>query len=502
VQLHRETLARAKVHEDSGQFERGLELVAEVLTDAKALAYEPLVAEAYLHKGCIESWTDRAESVRSLSEALWAALANGHTFVAARASSKRGQVMSSDRGQQAKDDLPMIVALNRRIVNDPVAYAEYLNDVGMIHLNVLDAREARRWFEAARDLRVARGLPVDWRVLSTLMNLGHVTKYDKRTLEAVEIYRDIVRQAKEIAPSTHVMYVAFSASLAQAWTDAGRPFDAVGELRQCQTKFALLEGLPSYQRYMLSLNLGEVSRLIGDVSAARAHLSEAQVLCPGGPTCRSVLVQLMLTAAAEGDAAAVQTYHEQISAQEFEHAIHMQTVCEHARALGSLGAWPEVIVELEKARAMIGDPTEANNAVASWETAFELGRAHRKLGDQAAAERELVRALSELRALYSIEAPPHADALYELGELDLDRQRWSEAREHLEAAESIYAKTAETDYLPRARTRFALARALTGTAKLAPPEARDLAQAAIRGLHANNQHDEARLVEAWLEATR
>jgi tetratricopeptide (TPR) repeat protein len=180
----------------------------------------------------------------------------------------------------------------------------------------------------------------------------------------------------------------------------------------------------------------------------------------------------------------------------------MWWIREHARALGSLGAWPAAIVELEKARAMIGDPSEMTNAVASWQVAFELGRARRKLGDHAAAERELAQALVELRALYAIEGPSHADALYELGELALDRQRWSEAHEHLEQAESIYAKTAEADYLPRARARFALARALTGAAKRASPEAHEWARAALRGLRANAKHDEASVVEAWLEATR
>lgn len=505
VQLHRETLARAKVHEDSGQFERGLELVAEVLADAKAIAYEPLVAEAYLHKGCIESWSDGPESERSLSEALWAALSSGHAFVAARASSKRGQVMASHlgRGQQAKDDLPMIVALNRRIVDDPVTYAEYLNDVGMIHVHRYEPREARPWLEAAQDLRVAQGLPVDWRNMSTLLNLGHVATYEKRFLDAIEIARDLARQAAEVAPSTHVMLMVTSATLAGALANAGRPFEAMAELRRCQTVFALVEGVPLYQRYQFTNHLGWASREIGELSAARGYLVEAQTGCPLGPGCENTTIQLMLVAADDGDATAVQTYYEQISALELDHAKRMEVVHQHARALGGLGAWPEAIVELERARAMIGDPTEMPYAVAvaSWEVAFELGRAHRKLGDQAAAERELLRALSELRALYAIEGPSHAAALYELGELDLDRQRWSEAREHLEQAESLYALTAETDYLPRVRTRFALARALTGSDQLASAEARELAQAAIRGLRANAQHDEARAVEAWLEAT-
>jgi tetratricopeptide (TPR) repeat protein len=386
------------------------------------------------------------------------------------------------------------------ISDDPVAYAEYLNDVGIIHMCLSDTPEARRWLEAARDLRVARGLPVDWRTWSTLLSLGEITRQENHTLEAMEIYRDVERQLEKIAPTSPGMHFPVASTIASTLIDAGRPFDAVAELVRCQTKFALVE-VPQHQRFNLSWDLGKASRLVGDLPPSRTYLREAQALCPVGPTCWNVLHELMLTAAAEGDATAVQTYYGQISAQELDRANRMRMVREHARALGSLDAWPEAILKLERAQAMIGDPTEVIDATASWEVAFELGRAHRKIGDLATAERELAKALVELRALHPVEAPPHAEVLYELGELALDRRRWSEALGHLEEAESIFALTAEDDYLPRARTRFARARALTGTTKLASPEARQLAQAAIRGLRANSKHDEARVVEAWLEAS-
>ncbi|MFY0539191.1 serine/threonine-protein kinase [Nannocystis pusilla] len=51
VQQHRETLARAEVHEHTAQTRLGLQLVESVLADATATTYEPLLAEAHLRKG-------------------------------------------------------------------------------------------------------------------------------------------------------------------------------------------------------------------------------------------------------------------------------------------------------------------------------------------------------------------------------------------------------------------------------------------------------------------
>lgn len=497
VQGHRETLARAKVHEDSGQFERGLELVAEVLADQEAATYEPLIAEAYLHKGCIETWTDPTASVKSLSTALWKGLATGHAFVAARASSKRAQ-MSMFRAEKSKNDLDMVMALNRRIMDDPAAYAEYLSDVGHVHLLMWDWREARKWLDAARELRVTQGLRADWRSVATLLVLGHAACWEKNNIEAASIYREVTRQIKAIFGSSHPAMMMGVASLAGVLTTGGRPHAAIAEIRACLTHFERVEGVPPHNRYNLLLMLGHAEHQIGDLQASNEHLSAARSFVPSGYDDSQLLIQLMHNAAAQGEATAVQSYHTQLAGRELEPTFRMMVIREHARALGSLGAWREAVAELEEVRAMIGAPSTTAEAAESSALAFELGRAYRKLGDQAAAERELERGLVEERALYPVEGPTHALVLYELGELALERERWTQALVHFEAAESIYAATAEIDYLPRVRTRFARARALTETAKLAPPEARQLADAALQGLRANAQHEDAAEVESWL----
>lgn len=76
--------------------------------------------------------------------------------------------------------------------------------------------------------------------------------------------------------------------------------------------------------------------------------------------------------------------------------------------------------------------------------------------------------------------------------------RRDEAREYLREAESNYAATAESDYVPLAATRFAHARALTDVAAPASAEARALGEAALQAFTANDKHTEAHAVEAWL----
>jgi tRNA A-37 threonylcarbamoyl transferase component Bud32/tetratricopeptide (TPR) repeat protein len=497
VQAHRETLARAQVHEDAGQDQLGLELVAKVLADEQALAYQPLLAEAYLRKGCLEMATDPTASEHSLAQALWVALATGHATVAAQASSKRGFVHAAilSQYQRALDDVPMITALNQRVIDDVGLYAEYLNNVGNIYLSVDDWLESRRWLEQARDLRVARAQPMDWRGVATLSNLGIIDLFELRNVEAYAVFDAVADESLAVFPSTHRFHISFGLGRAEALFGAGRPRAGIDELRRYLQGFEL-ESFPYLKASVLGL-LGLFERECGDVDASREHLLEAHSLMPGD---WKVLAQLMRTAAAAGDGVAVQAYQDQLSA-----ATAQQLPSARAFALGhygvalrELGATREAVVELERARSLVSDGTTVADGRLSADLSFDLGGAYRELGDHEAAERELERAYTEMCALFPAVGPTHAHVLRELGELALDRGRFDEARTQLEQAASIYLATAEPDYLPLARTRFALARALTGANERAPIEAGVLAEAALIAMHANRRHVDAHAVEAWL----
>jgi tRNA A-37 threonylcarbamoyl transferase component Bud32/tetratricopeptide (TPR) repeat protein len=506
VEQHRETLARAKVHADVGQSKLGLELVTKVLADAETLTYEPLLAESYLRKGYIESRMDPAEAERSLSRALWTALAIGHAAVAAEASSKRGILygMMLGQHQRAKDDLPMIMALNRRVEDDISIYTEYLGDIGQVYLNTGDWREARQWFEEAHDLRSARMPRVDWKGLAIQSNLGHVAIQDKRFADAVEIFTEVIHDAEALLGPSHVSHLVFSMSLTLALQMAGRPHAALAEIQKCLGKIDSVES--GFERARILAVAAWIERERRDFDVSREYLNDALASTSAdvGVT-GTILNQLMFLAADEGDKPAVHEYQRQRVMYVERHpaadpGVRFALSCDYGRALYTVGATQEAIAELERVRPMLDDAGISSTVSATWrwELALALGKAYRAFGDLDAADRELHLALVELRALHSTDAPPHAEALYELGELELARQRWKQASAHFAEAETIYATTAEADYLPRVRIRFAQAQALTGGAKLASPEARELAEAAVQGLRANAKDEDADVVESWL----
>jgi tetratricopeptide (TPR) repeat protein/tRNA A-37 threonylcarbamoyl transferase component Bud32 len=461
VQAHRETLARALVHEDAGQPQLGLELVAGVLADAEALAYEPLLAEAWLRKGCLEMGGDVVEAERSLTRALWAAVAIGHAAVAAEASSKRGYLHGPVLGQQQRafDDLPMLAALNRRVEDDVGLYAEYLNNVGAIHLAAGDWPEARRWFEQARDLRVARAHPMDWRGVATLFNLGGVALFQGRYVDAEAIVRELARESEAVIPSTHDMHLRFAFLRAQALVGAGRPRAAIAEFRPYLDDVATRVGPPHLRAYLFE-TLGRIEREYGDLSMSRGHLNAAIALTPVDSTSALTLTsEQMLTAAFERDALAVAELYQQLSIAIDDQipSIRARLLGDYGRALHELGSIREAIAELEKAQSIVVASTNVNERSISADLSYDLGKAYRKLGDHAAAERELLRARDQFSELYpDADGRLHADISLELGNLAIDRERWDEARAYLEQAVSAYLESAEPDFPPLTRARAAL----------------------------------------------
>lgn len=136
------------------------------------------------------------------------------------------------------------------------------------------------------------------------------------------------------------------------------------------------------------------------------------------------------------------------------------------------------------------------------EASLELGKLRVAIGELEAAEEALRQALAGFERVLSPRNLELAVTQTALGELALARGRFDEAVMWLAGAESIFGTTAEADYPPLARARFALARARTGAARSAAPTDRALAELALAALRANARMDEARAVEVWLAEHR
>ncbi|WAS95864.1 protein kinase domain-containing protein [Nannocystis punicea] len=507
VQKHREALARAQVYEHTGQKDRGLEIVGEVLADAEAVAYEPLQAEAYLRRGSLEmQGGDSAAAEKSFDAALWAALATGHGPVAAQTSSRRGflHAVRLQRPAQALADLPFITALNRRVQHDVELYSEYLNYAGAIHLSGDDWAEALKLSEQAVALREQHGRLATPQGIGMLFNVGLIHREEGRYEQAHPILLRAIALSDEILGRQQAERTLFEVVLALNYQNLGRPRAALEVLRPVVRD---IDGIASKEYRKLALAVAGMIELADeDAAAARRDLEAARRASPEHFNFLYWL-ELMRATAIEGDAAAMQAAHDAALALvarplDLHDFYYQDFLLAHGRALASLGRTREAIEALETAKGALVEATAARDIRRRAAIALELGKRRARLGELDLAEQALQAARQDYDQVLSPRNLERADVRLALGELALQRGNFATASHWSAEAASIYGAVAEPDYTPLARARFASARAATGTADSAPPAAREAAEQALSALRARSRADEVRAVESWLAEHR
>ncbi|MCY1056811.1 serine/threonine-protein kinase [Nannocystis sp. SCPEA4] len=464
VQQHRETLARAEVHEHTAQPRLGLQLVESVLADAQAMTYEPLLAEAYLRKGSLQICDGApTAALQSFDEALWTAIGVGHEVVAAVTSSRRGFLLAYQlkRPEQGRAELRLMSALNRKIEKDVDNYSEFLNNVGAIHAITGDWGEAReKWQEAVR-LREQHGRHETPLGIGTLFNLGTHLVNTGRYEEAVPIFHQVIDRSERVSGPNHPDGAMYEVMVAHALTSLGRPREALARMEALWTRVDRSESKVARMTALVGLARAELA--LNDSGSALRHFVAAQAASPASFSSAG-RSWIMYAAAAAGDVPAMEKARDEALAAINENtdvrgATYQDIFLRHGRALAALGRHSEALEPLERARSAL---VESENPMHVWQRgrlSLELGRLRGRLGELEAAETELRAAVAAFEAVL----PPHnlelADAMLALGELALERRRLDEAVQWLTRAESIYVTTAEPDYAPLMQARAALARA-------------------------------------------
>ena len=506
VQTHKESLARAQVYEEAGQFRRGRTVVEEVLADAAAMKYQPLFAETSLRLGSVQmEMNDMTGAEKSLSDALWAALATDHAWVAADASSKRGFLHTQSAfARSASEDLFLITALNQRVQANVELYTNFLNNAGMIHWDAKRFDKAREFLEEAQTLRESNGLGRSWRYLCTLSNIGllegSLSRFDKMEV----LYRRGSTLADEILGPDHSLSIRFKLHLAQSLKELGRPREALELLTKLLPRVERLEESWVPQAFLREIAELEVTE--NAPRSARKHLVESFSRIPESMPGEKLkgLVFLSWAAAADGDSTAMKKYYETAMEQYGEILAKNPDLLravpqKHAEALAAVGEYRAAITRLDSLRLQLAELTVPDEFTSA-RVSLALGRLHMKLGEFELAESALQQARASVERIRPGGGLLPAQIAQELGELALQRDTPGVAVTWLTDAESKYAATAEFDYLPWVRARFALARAISAASGAASTEARSHAAAALEALRARGREEEARAVETWITA--
>jgi len=503
VQAHRETLARAQVREDAGQYPLGRALVEDVLSDSSSLAYEPLRAEALLRSGSLAMEAgDHAAAERAYGDAMLTALGTGHAAVAAVASSKQIylRAVPLNQLQQARAEVPLATALNQRVQHDVDLYSEFLNNRGVVHAMASELTIARQHWEEAVALRERSGRGETPKGLETLANLGWLARAEGRDEDMAAIYGRTIAISEPLLGPHHTAHIRYEYLLADSHWRLGRPRQALARLARLEQRFDRLGN--EYIRAMILLELGIIEIDEGDLAAARDHLERALTAAPPQSEAHdAVLGERMRLFAAEGDGMAMQLEHQRALARlppvpDPGDRRHQFVLLSHARALDALGRTAEALAPLEQMHAAL---VAADRTLDAAEMLALLGQMRHRLGIVDEAEKNLQSALADLERV----APPRslivAGTMHALAELALSRGRFEDATGFASQALAIYDAVAEPDHLPAARTQFAYARALTGHGPVAA-HARALATAALEAFRGKARPADAARVTAWLSA--
>ncbi|MFZ6183955.1 protein kinase domain-containing protein [Nannocystis pusilla] len=161
IEALRAQLARADVLEQTGRYEEGLKIAAEVRKEAAGLGYAPLAAEAALSDGRLRmAATPGAEAEAALAEAVRLGIANDQYAVAAEAAVIHMYVVGSDESRRSEGLASVMYAeaLVARARGDARLVALLHNNIGTLH----DDREgsvdlARAHYERAIEALRVRG---------------------------------------------------------------------------------------------------------------------------------------------------------------------------------------------------------------------------------------------------------------------------------------------------------------------------------------------------------
>jgi len=452
----RQGLAQAEVHEQAGDYRRGLELATEALSAAQTLDDPILEAEARLRLGHLhQRLRNLPEAETELTQALWLAEANDADIVAAKAAIHLVWLVGDllDRPSEGMAWARHARSLVTRSGDDPLLLAHLLQNEASVSVDLADHATALQKLERAITLREAN------------QRANH--------------------------PDLAMAYNNYGTALAAA----GRHEDALAQQRRALAIQRLSLG-PEHPHVAISLtNIGTQLLRQGRYVEANTELERAREIFEGSVGTEHPLFAHTLSTLAgcryrqhdfEG---AVELFARVVEIR--EHSLHPDHP-EVATALSNLGGAlnhldhrsAEALVAIKRAVAIIEEhhgPEHLDIAA----PLINLAEIERVSGDLDAAHEHLLQGIAVLREKLGSEHPSLLQALRNLGSLELERERPEAAFDAMRRARALSPHSKRDPQL-QASLDFLLARAMWETHR-DPVRARQLAEDAEAVLSASSK---------------
>ncbi len=297
----RAALARARVLELTGSYDAGLALARTAITRARALAYQPLIAEARMREGSLLMERGQHEAAElALSEALWIALRVKADALAAEAGIKRMFLVGARLGRtsEALHDAHYARALVDRLQSPAALRALLLNNLGTVYYVREEHEQALPELLAA--LETAETLREDHPYRVAILNtLGVVYTGLARPAKANAVLERAQQKAARIYGEQHPHYGFILANLGELALERG----ALGDAHRAYARSSEIieRALGADSEFMIPIlaGLGDVGLAQRRFDSARQTLERALALAErhAAPPQRRAAVQLSLARA-------------------------------------------------------------------------------------------------------------------------------------------------------------------------------------------------------------
>jgi tetratricopeptide (TPR) repeat protein/predicted Ser/Thr protein kinase len=206
VEEVRTRLGQIKALHDSGRYVAALDLLKPIISEARAIRYRPLEAEALTRAGVVEVELGRyTDAEKTLEDALRSAVASRHddllpeiTAALVWAVGYQGRYADARRWAQFAES-----ANEGATTFDPVVYAWLLNNVGLVYLLEGRFAESLEYQERAWKLKEKALGPDDLDVAGTLGNVALSYNGLGRAREALDLSNRILRITKQSVGDSH-----------------------------------------------------------------------------------------------------------------------------------------------------------------------------------------------------------------------------------------------------------------------------------------------------------
>lgn len=284
VEALREALVVARVDADAGEHDTALHATEQVVRDARALGYAPLVAEALMAEGKLLADTDRVDDASSrLREAHVEAVTSGHLRVAADTAVA---LVYADGYGRARAELGHHWAWVAERLIDAAGDAGGLRaslvaNEAAVWVAEGDAEAADAGFARALQLEQAKARPSPYTLDALEHNRGTVAVRADDPGRAREIFERTVARRRELYGDDHPMVARALSSLASAERELGMVDASLAHEREALARLEQVHGESSPALRLPLAGLAESEREAGHFEASIAAAQRLlQILAP------------------------------------------------------------------------------------------------------------------------------------------------------------------------------------------------------------------------------